>query len=139
MTNIKHNRQVWEFWLSAAAWVACVIPTLIVGIIKFPMIATPNPDSTISGTFALVLIIAIYPIFKGLSVLFKNPSIAVFMWIAYGVLWLIYQFVATTLLALMSVCLTAAIGNTIGAILFWVVELLKAQDVAENKKDGDTA
>lgn len=133
MANAKSKKEIWAFWLQILAWVACVLPTLIVGIIKFPMIATKDAESTLSGTFVLVLLISIFPIFKGLSVLFKNPSIAVFMWIAYAVLWLIYQFVAETLLALMSVCLAAAIGNTIGSILFFIANILEGKE-----KEGDS-
>lgn len=102
------------------AWVMCVVPTLIAGFIKLPIIVTKKAESTLTGSFTVMLICAVYPLYKGILKLFKSPSAWMITWILWGVSFLLYKIPHATLGALVVVFLVAAIGNTIGAILFWL-------------------
>jgi hypothetical protein len=104
---------------AVAAWVFCVVPTVITGLVKLPVIATKNAESTLTGSFTLVLVCAAYPLFKGLIKLFKSPSAPMIMWILFAVAFLLYKISQETLKAMVLIFFVAAIGNTIGAILFY--------------------
>ena len=102
------------------AWVFCVVPTVIVGAIKLPMFATKDSATTLTGSFMLVLVCAAYPILKGLLKLLKSPSAWFILWILFAVAFLLYNIEHDTLGAMVLVFFVAALGNTIGAVLFRV-------------------
>ena len=112
----------WYYWASKiawiTAWVLCVIPTVITGVIKLPLFATKDASTTLTGSFMLVLVCAAYPIIKGILKLLKSPSAWFILWLLFGVTFLIYNIERTTLEAMVVILLVAAIGNTLGAILF---------------------
>ena len=114
----------WYYWAyiltAVAAWVFCVVPTVITGLVKLPVIATKNAESTLTGSFTLVLVCAAYPLFKGLIKLFKSPSAPMIMWILFAVAFLLYKISQETLKAMVLIFFVAAIGNTIGAFLFFL-------------------
>lgn len=105
-------------WL--LAWVCCIIPTLVTGLIKMPVIVTENAENTLSGTFTFVLILCAYPLLKGALRLLKSPSAWLILWILTGILYLVYNVSHETLGALLVVVFVGALGNSIGAILFFV-------------------
>lgn len=120
-TRITHSKAwYWRAYLltSIAAWALCIVPTLIAGILKLPVIATKNAETTLTGSFTIVLIACIYPLYKGLIKLLKSPSAPVIMWILFGVTYLLYNISHTTLKAMVVIFFVAAVGNTIGAGLF---------------------
>lgn len=114
----------WYYWARiityASAWVFCIVPTFVVGLIKLPVIAPSNgsADSTLTGAFTFVLICCVYPIFKGLLRILKSPSAWLIMWLMALVTLALYRLSHETLGAFVVVFFTAAIGNSIGAILF---------------------
>ena len=119
----------WYYWAYiitlAAAWIFCVVPTVITGAIKLPLIATKDATSTLTGSFMLVLICAAYPLIKGLFKLLKSPSATIIMWLLFAVTFLIYNIERTTLEAMVLIFFVAAVGNTIGALLFFFSKRFK--------------
>lgn len=128
-TITKSKGWYWRSYIlmAALAWVFCIVPTLIAGIIKLPMIATKDAETTLTGSFTIVLIVCIYPLYKGLIKLVKSPSAPVIMWILFGLSFLLYKISHTTLGAMVVVFLVAAISNTIGSILFLVANMFKTK------------
>lgn len=114
----------WYYWASKivwlTAWFFCIVPTVITGIIKLPLFATKEASTTLTGSFMLVLVCAAYPLIKGILTLLKSPSAWFILWLLFGVTFMLYNIERTTLEAMVIVFLVAAIGNTIGAILFWL-------------------
>lgn len=101
------------------AWVFCIVPTLVTGLIKLPVIVTEDATSTLTGTFTLCLVLCAYPLLKGALRLLKSPSAWLIMWLMTGMLYLIYNVSHETLGALLTVFFVGAIGNSIGAVLFF--------------------
>lgn len=120
MTVTKSKQ--WYYWASKVAWITawmfCVIPTVIVGAIKLPLFATTNASTTLTGSFMLVLVCAAYPILKGLLKVLKSPSAWFILWVLFAVTFLIYSIERKTLEAMVLILFIAAIGNSIGALLF---------------------
>lgn len=114
----------WYYWAyiatMVAAWIFCVVPTVITGIIKLPLFATKEASTTLTGSFTLVLVCAAYPLLKGLLKLLKSPSAWFILWLLFAVTFLLYNIERSTLGAMVLVLFVAAVGNTLGAILFWV-------------------
>ncbi len=114
----------WYYWAyvltTAAAWIFCVVPTLIAGLIKLPATVTKEAETTLTGSFTLMLIIAAYPLLKGILKMFKSPSAWLIIWIVTGLTFLLWQIPRETIGAMFVVLLVAAIGNSVGAILFWL-------------------
>lgn len=123
--NKEWYRRAW-FLTSAFAWIACVVPTLIAGFLKLPKIVVTNEaEQTLSGSFIFVLICAAYPIFKGLLKYLKSPSAWLILWILTGFMFLFLQIPKESLKAVYVVTFTAAIGNSVGAILFSLAKHFK--------------
>lgn len=112
----------WYYWAHQltwiSAWMFCVVPTIITGAIKLPLFATEDANTTLTGSFILVLICAAYPLLKGLLKLLKSPSAWFLLWLLFVVTFLLYNIEHSTLGAVTLVLFVAAIGNSIGAILF---------------------
>lgn len=108
-----------------SAWVCCILPTLITGMIKLPMIATKDADSTLTGSFTLCLVCCAYPLYKGVVRLIKSPSAPLIMWILFALTYLLWKINHDTLGAMVTVFLVSAIGNTVGAVLFFVARAFK--------------
>ena len=125
----KSKQWYWNAYLitTALAWGFCIIPTFITGFLNLPVIATKNAETTLSGSFTLVLVMCIYPLYKGIIKLFKTPSAPIIMWILYGFTLLLYKISRETLGAMLNIFLVAAIGNTIGAILFLLAKGFKTK------------
>ena len=125
----KSKAWYWRAYLltSIAAWVFCIVPTLLAGVFKLPVIATKNAETTLTGSFTIVLIACIYPLYKGLIKLLKSPSAPVIMWILFGVTYLLYKISQQTLKAMVLVFFVAAVGNTIGAGLFLLSKISKTK------------
>ena len=105
----------------ALAWVLCVLPTLIVSVVILPkLVINESATSTLSGTFLLAIIVAAYPIFKGLLQYMKSPSAWLILWILTGFTYLFVSVSHQALFNVFIVLLTAAIGNTLGAVAFFV-------------------
>lgn len=123
MKRIRHSKE-WYFkaklityWLGMAF---CVIPTLIAGIAKLPVIVAKEAESTLSGVFVLTVICAALPLYKAIVKLVKSPNAAVICWVLFALMSLVKSMTAQTIAGLTFVFAFAAIGNTIGAILFKV-------------------
>ena len=129
MKITKSKQWYWNAYLivTALAWVFCIVPTLIAGVIKLPVIATKNAETTLTGSFTLVLICCVYPLYKGLIKLIKSPSAPVIMWILFGITFLLYKISHETLGAMVTIFFVAAVGNTIGALLFMLARLFKTK------------
>lgn len=112
---------------TAMAWVFCVLPTLIAGMAYLPEIATRNAENTLTGSFTVVLICCIYPLYKGIVKLIKSPSAPLIMWILFFITLMIYRLAQTTLAAMVVIFFVAAMGNTIGAVLFFVARKFKTK------------
>lgn len=127
MKITKSKEWYWNAYLivTALAWVFCIVPTLIAGVVKLPVIATKNAESTLSGSFTIVLICGIYPLYKGLVKLIKSPSAPVIMWFLFGITFLLYKISHETLGAMVTIFFVAAVGNTIGALLFFISSKFK--------------
>lgn len=125
----KSKAWYWKAYIltMVLAWGVCIIPTLIAGILKLPVIAKKNAESTLTGSFTIVLIACIYPLYKGLVKLLKSPSAPVIMWILFGITYLLYKISHETLGAMVVVFLVAAIANTIGAGLFLLAKMFKTK------------
>lgn len=125
----KSKSWYWRAYLltGALAWVFCIIPTLIAGVIKLPEIATKNAETTLTGSFTVVLIACVYPLYKGLIKLLKSPSAPVIMWIVFGVTYLLYKISQETLKAMVVIFFVAAVANTIGAGLFLLAKTFKTK------------
>ena len=101
-----------------SAWLFCVIPTLIIAGIRLPSIVTEQPTQTLTGSGVIVIACLAYPIMKGFFKYFKNPSAWFIMWVLALTSLALYNLTRETLNALVWVFFAAAIGNSIGAILF---------------------
>ena len=125
----KSKGWYWRAYLIAVAlaWVMCIIPTLIAGLLKLPMIATKNAEKTLTGSFTVVLVVCAYPLYKGLVKLIKSPSAPVIMWILFGFTFLLHKVSQETLGAMVVVFAVAAISNTIGAALFLLAKMYKTK------------
>lgn len=125
----KSKAWYWRAYIitAALAWAFCVIPTLIAGVLKLPVIATKDAETTLTGSFTVVLIACIYPLYKGLVKLLKSPSAPVIMWILFGVTYLLYKIPQKTLGAMVLIFFVSAVGNTIGAGLFLLARLFKTK------------
>ena len=119
----------WYYWAYivtlGAAWIFCVAPTVITGIIKLPLFATKEASTTLTGSFTLVLVCAAYPLLKGLLKMLKSPSAWFILWLLFVVAFLLYNIEHATLGAVTLVLFVAAVGNTIGAVLFWLSKMFK--------------
>ena len=127
MKITKSKHWYWRAFLitSALAWIMCIVPTVVAGIIKLPAITTKSETETLTGAFTLVLICAAYPLLKGLLKLLKSPSAWLILWLLTGVTFLLWKVTHETIGAMLAVLLTAAIGNSIGAILFLIAKTYK--------------
>ena len=105
---------------SIAAWICCILPTLIAGLVKFPIVATKSATNTLTGSFTIVLACAAYPLLKGLLKMLKSPSAWLILWIVTGITFLLYKISHETLGALLVVFFIAALGNSVGAVLFFL-------------------
>lgn len=102
------------------AWICCVVPTAIVGGVKLPLVVSKEATETLTGSAIIVLICCAYPILKGLLKMLKSPSAWLILWIATVITWGMYSVPHQTLGAVLDVFLAAAIGNSVGAFLFWL-------------------
>lgn len=107
------------------AWVFCILPTLIAGLAFVPVIATKNAETTLTGSFTVVLVCCIYPLYKGVVKLIKSPSAPLIMWVLFFCCLLLYKLASTTLAAMCVIFFVAALGNTIGAVLFYLAKKFK--------------
>lgn len=107
------------------AWIFCVLPTVITGMIKLPMFATKDASTTLTGSFMLVIVCAAYPLLKGMLKLLKSPSAWFILWLLFAVTFLLYNIERPTLGAMVMIFFVAAVGNTIGAVLFRVSKVFK--------------
>lgn len=121
MKKIKHSKEWYYNARLIAYWVGiafCVVPTLIAGILKLPVIVVKDADSTLSGVFVVVVVCAALPLYKALIKVMKSPNAAVICWVLFGLMALVNSMEKTTIEGLTFVFAFAAIGNTLGAICF---------------------
>lgn len=104
-------------WL--IAWICCVVPTAIVGAINLPLVVTKQAEETLTGSAIIVLACCAYPLLKGILKLLKSPSAWLIMWIVTAITYAMWVVPHETLGAVLGVFTAAAIGNSVGAILFW--------------------
>ena len=107
------------------AWVFCLFPTIVAAFIELPMFVHRDAETTLTGTFALAMICAAYPVIKGVLHYMKSPSAPVIMWALFIVLFMLYKLPQESLRAIVTVIGVAAVGNTIGAILFRIAKSFK--------------
>lgn len=112
---------------TALAWFLCIVPTLAVGLLKLPVIATKSAESTLTGSFTVVLVCCAYPLYKAVVKVFKSPSAPVIMWVLFALTYALYKLAQETLAAMVAIFLTAAICNTIGTGLFLLAKMFKAK------------
>jgi len=121
MKKIKHSKE-WYYNARIIAYcvgmVFCIVPTFIAGIVKLPLIATYDTESTLSGVFIVVLICAALPLYKALIKVVKSPNAAVICWVLFALMALVNSMEKSTIEGLTFVFAFAAVGNTFGAIAF---------------------
>lgn len=123
MKKIKHSKEWYYNARLIAYWVGmafCVVPTLIAGLWKLPVIVVKDADSTLSGVFVVVVVCAALPLYKALIKVMKSPNAAVICWVLFGLMALVNSMEKTTIEGLTFVFAFAAIGNTLGAVCFKV-------------------
>ena len=123
MKKIKHSKEWYYNARLIAYWVGmafCVVPTLIAGILKLPVIVVKDADSTLSGVFVVVVVCAALPLYKALIKVMKSPNAAVICWVLFGLMALVNSMEKTTIEGLTVVFAFASIGNTLGAVCFKV-------------------
>ena len=128
MKITKNKEWYWRAWFftSALAWFMCTVPTIFAGVLKLPkIVVTHDAEQTLSGTAIFVLICAAYPIFKGILKYLKSPSAWLILWILAVFMYLFLQIPKDSLKAVYIVTIIAAIGNSIGAILFFLARHFK--------------
>lgn len=121
MKKIKHSKEWYYNARLIAYWVGmafCVVPTLIAGILKLPVIVVKDANSTLSGVFVVVVVCAALPLYKALIKVMKSPNAAVICWVLFGLMALVNSMEKTTIEGLTFVFAFAAIGNTLGAVCF---------------------
>lgn len=121
MKKIKHSKEWYYNARLIAYWVGmafCVVPTLIAGILKLPVIVVKDANSTLSGVFVVVVVCAALPLYKALIKVMKSPNAAVICWVLFGLMALVNSMEKTTIEGLTVVFAFASIGNTLGAICF---------------------
>ena len=126
--KITRDKEWYFKWHITAYWVGmvlCIVPTIFAGLLEFPVIATKEAESTLSGTFIIVLVAAALPLYKWVKTVLKSPSIALLLWIGSGILYLILSMPMQTVKGLFIVFLTAAIGNTIAIVFFKLSDIWK--------------
>ncbi len=120
--KIKHNKEWYfkaKFVLYWGALAVCILPPLIAAIVKLPnIVVEKNAESTLSGVFVAAIICAALPLYKAVIKLVKSPNAAVICWILFALMSLINSMTAETIAALTVVFCVAAIGNTVGAVMF---------------------
>ena len=102
------------------AWICCIVPTAIIGAVKLPLVVTKQAEETLTGSAIIVLACCAYPLLKGLLKMLKSPSAWLIMWIVTIVTGLMYSIPHETLDAILDVFIAASVGNSVGAILFWL-------------------
>lgn len=121
MKKIKHSKE-WYYWAKLIAYgvgmIFCIVPTLIAGIVKLPLITKTTAESTLSGVFIICLICAALPLYKAVIKLIKSPNAAVICWLLFFLMFFINKMSKETIAGLTVVFACAAIGNTLGAICF---------------------
>ena len=119
---MKKRSKTWYYNAYLLAYLVgiifCVIPTFIAAIVKLPLIANRDAESTLSGVFIVALIATALPIYKLLTKLLKSPSVAVVLWLFWGLFALVGLMTPETIKGLTTVFLWGAIGNTLGVLAF---------------------
>lgn len=110
-------------WL--VAWACCVVPTFTVGAVNLPLVVAKEAEQTLTGSAIILIACCAYPIFKGLLKMLKSPSAWLIMWIVALITLALYKIPHETLGAMVVVFMTAAIGNSVGAFLFWLSKKFK--------------
>lgn len=110
---------------SLLAWIFCLFPTIIAAFIELPVFVHKDAETTLTGTFALAMICAAYPLIKGVLHYMKSPSAPVIMWVLFAILLMLYKLPQPSLKAIVVVIGVAAVGNTIGTILFRLAKTFK--------------
>ena len=93
MKKIKHSKEWYYNARLIAYWVGmafCVVPTLIAGILKLPVIVVKD----------------------------ASPNAAVICWVLFGLMALVNSMEKSTIEGLTVVFAFAAVGNTLGAVCF---------------------
>lgn len=121
MKKIKRSKEWYYNARLIAYWVGmafCVVPTLIAGILKLPVIVVKDANSTLSGVFVVVVVCAALPLYKALIKVMKSPNAAVICWVLFGLMALVNSMEKSTIEGLTVVFAFAAVGNTLGAVCF---------------------
>lgn len=112
----------WYYWAhmitTGVAWAFCIVPTLVAGYWQLPAIVSTKNETTLTGGAIVVIACCAYPILKGLLKALKSPSAWLILWIVAILTWGLYSISRETLGAMVVIFFTAAIGNSIGAVLF---------------------
>ena len=112
-----YSRMHWVFFI--VGWLCCIIPTLVAGYLKLPKIVVKSSaEETLTGSAIVVLTCASYPLLKGLLKLFKSPSAWLILWILTGITYALFKVPNATIEAMYIIFFVAAIGNSVGALLF---------------------
>jgi hypothetical protein len=123
--TLRHSKR-WYFWAKLIAKTVAVVmsflPALIATIVMFPDIVVKKSESTLSGVFLAVSLIAMFPLMFVLWKQIKTPSatmICTLMLVILAVVFsLMYYAEQSTRLGLMVVSITASAGNIISTIAF---------------------
>ena len=131
MKITKSKRFYYWAWHIACvlAWGACILPALIAGICNLPIVAVKEAETTLTGSFLIVIAVCAYPIMKGVLKALKSPSAWLILWIITALLFCVYKIPHDTLGAMCTVFFTAAIGNSVGAVLFYLSKKFKEKYV----------
>lgn len=118
------------------AWAFCIVPTAIAGYIKLPaivLVKNAETTTTLTGSAIIVLACCAYPLLKGLFKILKSPSAWLILWIVAIISFLLYKIPNETLGAMVVIFFVAAVGNSVGAILFWLAKTFKEKWAVLNK------
>lgn len=110
-------------------YILCVLPTLIAGLTVLPLVANRDAEQTLSALFIICLIITALPLYKWVRKQLKKESISVFLWVITALLWAVKTVPDKSVNGLFIVALTGAIGNTVGAIMFFISEKVKEKGI----------
>jgi hypothetical protein len=112
------------------AWFFCIVPTAITGYLELPQIVSVKDSATtLTGSAIVVIACCAYPILKGVLKMLKSPSAWLILWCIALITFALYNIPHNTLGAMVVIFFVAAIGNSIGAILFLVSKKFKEKEI----------
>lgn len=109
MTNKKKGKLI-----KATAVGVDVVPVAIAILCMFPIWVHRDSNSTISGLFCFMMVLACVPFYRQLRQLFKSPA----AWLMWTIAFVILIVLKNIIDEMIPVCLVGLICNTIGEFIY---------------------